>query len=159
MTWGYRLPGRSHNSSNHISTAVRARRGLAAPRTGVAAVEFALVAPLLFFVILVIVELGRGIMVQQILTNASREGARRGILEQATVSDVETAVADYLNNTSISGASVSVSPDPLDSAGFGDPVTVSCSVTYAQVSWLPAPWFLGGKTLMGQSVMGAERLE
>ena len=118
------------------------------PRRGAAAVEFALIAPLLFLLIFGMIEFGRAVMVQQILTNASREGARRAILEQTTLSD-----------TSIPGASVSVSPNPLSSVGFGDPVTVTCSIPYAQVTWLPTPAFFGGKTLTGRSVMRAERPE
>jgi Flp pilus assembly protein TadG len=104
-------------------------------------------------------EFGRMAMVQQILTNASREGARRGILEHATVSDVEAGVTDYLQNTSVSGATVTVDPDTFAHIGFGDPVTVTVSVPYAQVSWVPVPRFLGGSTLTGQSVMRAERPE
>ena len=50
-------------------------------RRGATIVEFALVAPLLFLVVIGMVEFGRMVMVQQILTNASREGARQGILE------------------------------------------------------------------------------
>jgi Flp pilus assembly protein TadG len=128
-------------------------------RCGATLVEFAIVAPLLFLLILGIVEFGRAVMVQQILTNAAREGARRGILEQSTAPDVQTAVSDYLRNTSVAGANVTVSPSSFAHVGFGDPVTVTCSVTYAQVTWLPAPWFLGGVTLTGQSVMRAERAE
>ena len=121
--------------------------------------EFALIAPLLFLLIFGMIEFGRAVMVQQILTNASREGARRAILEQTTLSEVETIVGDYLTDTSIPGASVSVSPNPLSSVGFGDPVTVTCSIPYAQVTWLPTPAFFGGKTLTGRSVMRAERPE
>jgi Flp pilus assembly protein TadG len=54
-------------------------------------VEFAVVAPLLFLLIFGMIEFGRMVMVQQILTNASREGARRGILEQSTATEVEFA--------------------------------------------------------------------
>ena len=56
-------------------------------------------------------------------------------------------------------ASVVISPGSLTHVGFGDPVTVTCSVTYDQITWLPTAWFLGGITLTGQSVMLAERPE
>ncbi len=116
-------------------------------------------APLLFLLILGMFEFGRMVMSQQILTNAAREGARRAILEQSTVSEVKQTVTNYLAKSSISGASVDVSPDPLTSAGFGDPVTVTCSVSFDQVSWLPVPRFFGGKTLTARSTMCAERPE
>jgi hypothetical protein len=46
------------------------------PRRGVAAVEFAVVAPVLFTLMLGVWEVGRLIQVQQVLQNAAREGAR-----------------------------------------------------------------------------------
>lgn len=127
-------------------------------RRGVAAVEFAIVAPFLILLVFGIIECGRAIMVQQVLTNASREGARRAILEATTTSEVTTIVSDYLTNGSIAGATVTVSPTPLSSAGFGDPVTVTVSVPYDQVSWIP-PWFMGGRTLSASTQMHADRLE
>ena len=127
-------------------------------RRGVAAVEFAVVAPFLILLIFGIIEFGRAIMVQQVLTNASREGTRRAILEEVTASEVTTVVSDYLANSSIAGATVTVSPTPLTSAGFGDPVTVTVSVPYDQVSWIP-PWFMGGRTLSASTQMHADRLE
>ena len=128
-------------------------------RRGAALVEFAVIAPLLFMLVFGMIEFGRLMMVEQILTNASREGARRGILEAATSAEVQTLVEDYLKNTSISGATVTVSPSSLSQVGFGEPVTVTVSVPYNQVSWLPAPWFLQETTLTAQSAMQAERPE
>lgn len=128
-------------------------------RRGAALVEFAIVAPVFFLIILGIVEFGRMLMVQQILTNASREGARRAIVEGVTQSEVETQVNNYLSNASISGATVTVNPGDLSNLGFGDNVTVSVTVPYDTISWTGSPWFLGGKTLGASTVMQAERLQ
>jgi hypothetical protein len=57
-------------------------------RRGAAVVEFAVIAPLFFMMVFGIIEFGRALMVQQILTNASREGARRAIVEGATESEI-----------------------------------------------------------------------
>ena len=65
-------------------------------RGGAAAVEFALVAPVFFGFTLGMVEIGRGVMVQQILTNASREGCRQAVLDGATGSAVTTFVKNYM---------------------------------------------------------------
>ena len=127
-------------------------------RRGVAAVEFAVVSPFLILLVFGIIECGRAIMVQQVLTNASREGTRRAVLEEVTTSEVTTVVSDYLANGSITGATVTVSPTPLTSAGFGDPVTVTVSVPYDQVSWIQ-PWFMGGRILSASTQMHADRLE
>ncbi len=153
-------------SSNHVSTVGsvlrrpgKRRSSKRKPRQGVAAVEFAVLAPLLFLLIFGMIEFGRMVMVQQILTNASREGARRGILEQATATEVNSVVVDYLTNSSVAGATVTISPASLSDVGFGDPVKVSVSVPFDQVSWIPAPWFLARTNLTAQSVMRAERPE
>ena len=137
----------------------RVIRGLHRQRRGAAVVEFAVVAPLLFLVLFGIIEFGRLFMVQQVLTNATREGARRAILETSTEAEVKTVVGDYLTSAAVSGATVTVSPSNLSLLGLGDAVTVGASVPFEDVSWLPSPWFLGGRTLSAQSVMRAERPE
>jgi Flp pilus assembly protein TadG len=125
-------------------------------RRAAAAVEFAIVAPVFFLLVLGMIEYGRMVMVQQVITNASREGARRAVLDGATTSEVTTVVNDYLASGSISGATVTVTPDPPSDAEFGDPVTVSVSIPFSQVSWLPSPMYLGGKTLVATTVMRRE---
>ena len=128
-------------------------------RRGVAAVEFAILAPLFFLLIFGMIESGRAIMVQQVLVNASREGSRRAVIEDATVEEVKAVVTDYLAGASVAGTTVTVSPGSLSDLGFGDPVTVSVSVPYSSVSWLPSPWFMSGKTLAASSTMRGERMQ
>ncbi len=134
-------------------------RCLPRARRGASAVEFALVAPVFFMVLLGMIEFGRMAMVQQVITNAAREGARIAVFDGATKSKVTTKVDEYLAAASIRGAKVGVSPDPPDSAGYGESVTVSVGVPFKDVSWLPAPFFLGGKTLQAESVMRRETVE
>lgn len=128
-------------------------------RRGAAVVEFAFVAPVFFLFVFGMIEYGRMVMVQQVLTNASREGARIGVLDGSTTSDVTSAVNTYLSNSSITGSTVTVSPSPPSSAGYGQPVTVTVSVPFDQVSWLPTPMFLGGKTLTSSTVMRRESVQ
>ena len=127
-------------------------------RRGAAVVEFAIVAPLFVLLIFGMVEYGRMVMVQQVLTNASREGARRAVGANATTSAVSTTVTDYLTNSAISGATVTVTPRPPSSAAFGDPVTVSVTLPFSQVSWLPSPIYLGGVDLQASTVMRRENV-
>jgi len=122
-------------------------------------VEFAIVAPVFFLLVFGMIEFGRMVMVQQVITNASREGARIAILDNSTTAEVTTAVQNYLQSASISGASVSVTPDPPSSAGYGAPVTVNVSIPFNQVSWLGSPMFLGGTTLTATTVMRRETVQ
>jgi Flp pilus assembly protein TadG len=128
-------------------------------KRGAAVVEFALVAPVFFLLVFGMIEYGRMVMVQQLLTNASREGARLGVIDGATGAQVQTAVTTYLTNASVKGATVAVVPANPSDAGYGDPVTVTVRVGFSKVSWLPSPMFLGGKELVASSVMRREAVQ
>jgi Flp pilus assembly protein TadG len=122
-------------------------------------VEFAIVAPIFILLLLGMIEFGRMIMVQQVLTNAAREGARRAVIEGSTKSEVETQVNNYLANSSITGTTVTVEPSNLSNLAFGDPVKVSVSVPFNSVTWTGGAWFLGDTTLDAGAIMQAERLQ
>jgi Flp pilus assembly protein TadG len=122
-------------------------------------VEFALVAPVLVLLVFGMIEFGRMVMVQQVLTNAAREGARVGILDDATSDEVEDVVEDYLEGSNIAGATVTVTPDPPSNAGYGEAVTVTVDVPFDQVSWLPTPMFLQGWELSATTAMRRETVQ
>ncbi len=105
------------------------------------------------------IEYGRMVMVQQILTNAAREGARQAVLDGSTVLEVETTVDNFLDNATVSGATITVTPNPLSDAEFGDPVTVQVEIAFTQVSWLPSPMFLGTTNLSATTVMRRESVQ
>ena len=127
-------------------------------RHGAAVVEFAIVAPIFFLLVFGMIEYGRMVMVQQVITNASREGARRAVLEGATTSEVVSAVNQMLDSAAVDSKSVevTVSPDPPEDAGFGAPVSVTVQVPFREVSWLPSPMYLGSTTLEARTVMRRE---
>jgi Flp pilus assembly protein TadG len=122
-------------------------------------VEFAVVVPVFFLFVFGSLEFGRLLMVQAVITNAAREGARKGVLDGSTTEGVTAAVNEYLTQSSISGATVTVTPSPPSSAGYGEPVTVSVTIPFDQVSWLPSPMFLGGRTMAASTVMRRESVE
>lgn len=122
--------------------------------------EFALVAPVFFLLIFGMIEFGRMVMVQQVLTNASREGARVAVLDGVTAAEVETTVSDFLASAGISGAAVTINPPEPNDAGYGEPVTVTVQVPFSQVSWLPAPLLVGGDiNLSATTVMRRETVQ
>jgi len=127
-------------------------------RRGTAAVEFALVAPVFFVLSFGMIEYGRMVMVQQVLTNAAREGARVGVLDGSTQSKVTTAVNSYLTAAGINSSTTTVSPNPPSSAAPTAPVTVTVAVPFNSVSWLPSPLYLGGKTMSFSAVMRRETM-
>lgn len=132
--------------------------GVFACRSGAAAVEFAAVVPVFFLLIFGMIEYGRMVMVQQILTNAAREGARVGVLDTSTAADVSAAANQYLTAANINSATITVSPNPPSSAASGSPVSVTVAVGFNQVSWLPSPFYLGGTTMSYTATMRRETM-
>jgi Flp pilus assembly protein TadG len=124
-------------------------------RRGVAAAEFAIVAPIFFILIIGIIEVGRAIMVQQVLINAARAGARRAVMLSSTQQETLDAVTDFTDSVGVPTVTAAVTPDP-GTAAAGTAITVSASVDFANVSWLPAPWFMDEKVLSSSSVMRKE---
>ncbi|EMI15632.1 TadE-like protein [Rhodopirellula maiorica SM1] len=127
-------------------------------RVGAAAVEFALVVPIFLLLVFGIIEFGRVVMVQQILVNASREGARAAAVEGATQASVQKIVKDYLKGCSIkSGANdVVVSPDP-SKAKSREEITVSIAVKFSDVSWMPP--MIYDDNLSAATTMKSEKLD
>ena len=129
-------------------------------RQGAAAVEFALVAPLFFAMIIGMIEAGRAIMVQQIITNASREGAREAVLymesrsETGAAADGEAKALEYLGNAEISGGSANA---VIETDENGDrKVIVTVQVPYSSVSWVPTWFFQENMLLSASAVMRLE---
>jgi Flp pilus assembly protein TadG len=149
------LTNRFGKARRRSSSSRPRRRGL---RLGAAVTEFAIVAPVFFLMVIGFLEFGRALMVQQVLINASRVGARQAITTGATTGEVQAAVEDYTEGVAVPGVSVTVSPDPA-TAAVGAAITVTTSVSFGDVSWMPSPWFLGGKTLSANSRMRKEGFE
>jgi Flp pilus assembly protein TadG len=84
-----------------------------ADQRGASAVEFAIVSPLLIMFLFGIVEFGALFYNKSIITNASREAARKGIVFKApqhyTVGEIRLVATDYCSSKLITFGS---SPDP-----------------------------------------------
>ena len=160
MNWLFNFWNAGRQAGNDIQAGPsRSRRPLNRRRKGAAAIEFALVAIPFLFLTFTMVEFGRYVMIYQILTDASREGARRAVVESATPDDVEERVQNLLDESTLSVATVDVSPDDFSDLWLGDPVTVTVTVSYGDVSWISPIWIAGSPTLSATSTMHVERPE
>ena len=133
---------------------------------GTAAVEFALVAPLLCLAILGMIEIGRAIQVQAALTNAVREGCRGFADSTATLtSGYQTGTAtyaEYLVADSLSNANIGINTGHVTITAVATPVTVSgiamtqatvtATMPYSSISYFPA-FILAGKHLSATVTM------
>ncbi len=133
---------------------------------GVAAVEFALVLPLLLFMLFAILEFSIAMYDKAVITNASREGARMGILmypaprpnDAAITATVNTYCATNLISFAPAAPSTTVTGAPCAPApATGGYITVSVAYTY---NYLVLPNFLASLTgplvLNGTAVMRCE---
>jgi Flp pilus assembly protein TadG len=106
---------------------------------GVAAVEFAILLPLLLLIIFGGVEYGLVMFNQQVLTNASREAARAGIVvgsDSIADPDILGIALDYCQDYLVTFESPQPSPtvtiarDVDNSSEFGHPLSVTVQYDY-----------------------------
>ena len=103
---------------------------------GAAAVEFALILPILLLVFFGMVELSLALYDKAILTNASREGARAGIVlssPKMTDAQIRAVVLNYTNGSLISLGTTTaptVTVSQSSPASFPNPLRVTVSYTY-----------------------------
>jgi Flp pilus assembly protein TadG len=127
-------------------------------QNGVAAIEFAIVLPLLMIILFGIIEFGLLLYDKQVITNASREGARAGISDVVVSdADIEAVVDNYVANNLITFGSAPTSPvTTINRTGmdFGDDLTVTVTYDY---DFLILPGFVAGlagvQTLATTTVM------
>ena len=137
-------------------------------RRGAAIVEMAIVLPLFFAVVLGIIEFGRAMMVNQLMTNAAREATRMAIVDGSTNDEVEDWIEDFLTDTlKVSAADLTTdiqvdpgpgNPDPGDqlaNATTKDVVTIEVQVPFEKVQYFTGK-YLAGKQLSGKSSMRHE---
>lgn len=112
-------------------------------RRGAVAVEFAVVAPIFLLLVFALFEFARLLMLQQALTDASREGCRiAGLASSVSTAEVEETVRSYLQSVvgdaASDAATVHVTlPSSLQGVPSGTDLTVGVEIRYADVSWLP----------------------
>lgn len=124
---------------------------------GAAAVEMALVLPLLLLLVFGIIDFGRMLNAQITVTEAAREGARAAVIQNNRAA-VEGRVAKL-----VTGATVAIAPDdkPCDGNAVGADATVTVSSGFnfvtpvgAIAAMFTSPSGFGGDvTLTGTGVM------
>ena len=67
-------------------------------RRGAAAVEMAIVTPVFLLLAFGIIEFGRGLMVSNLVTIATREGARQAIVDGSTNAEETAAIQSFMPN-------------------------------------------------------------
>lgn len=131
---------------------------------GAAMVELALVLPILLVLVFGIIEFGLLLYNQQVITNASREGSRFGIVmdvPRKSTDQISAVVAAYCANHLVTFADSQPAPaiavDNSAGTSFGDDLRVTVTYPY---EFLVLPNFVasltGTKTLRAETVMKYE---
>jgi Flp pilus assembly protein TadG len=123
----------------------RRQSGNGARDRGAAAVEFALLLPVLLLLVFALIDLGRALNAQITLTQAAREGVRLAALSQPNVVSRTQAAA-----TGLSGVTVTVTACPSGSGPTSD-ATVQVSYPFTFVTPLGAIAKLFGGSGPGSS--------
>ncbi len=115
-------------------------------------VEFAIVLPLLVLLVIGFIEFGILMHNKQVITNASREGARAAItpVPELDPGDVVQIVQTYSEDNLIyfgNFSPVTVSPPPATPRSFGEVITIT--VTWDYNFLLPAIIGLGPTITLG----------
>ena len=106
---------------------------------GAALVEFAIVLPLLLVLVFGMIEFSIMFYDKAVITNASREGARAGIVysypNRITEGEIEATVGNYVSNKLITFGATTPSAEEMTTvtgqcANAGDVVTVAVTFPY-----------------------------
>lgn len=110
------------------------RRGRRHQRSGIAAVEMAVISPVLILILMGIIEFGWLFFFKQSMTTASRVAARYATLPAATDASIEAKVDDVMNSMGLTKAKYSYVV-ALTRSGTGQPYeTVTITVPYNKAS-------------------------
>jgi hypothetical protein len=134
-----------------------ARRGSTTSDRGAAAIEFALLLPLLLLIVFGMIDFGRAINAQITLTQAAREGARALALGQSTYQARAQAAAIGLSAVTVTELpdSLGVTGCPAGSAQAGDDAVVKVTYRFAFITPIGS-LFGSTKTLTAEGVMPCE---
>jgi len=128
---------------------------------GASAVEFALILPLLVVLLFGIVEFGLLMYNTQVITNASREGARAGIVfsPRPNTTAIENVVKAYANSRLVTFGTQKEPSTTLPNgscSAFGDDLIVNVSYPYRFLVFQRLVGLLGSGTMTDSITLSAQ---
>ena len=104
--------------------------------------EFAILLPILMGVVIGIFEFGRAWNIDQVLTNAAREGARLAVIPTSSEDDVIAVVEQALANAGLDPSLAAIEPSGIGD-GYGTPAELAVEYPYEFTFLGPIMAFLG----------------
>ena len=137
-------------------------------QTGGSLIEFVIIAPLLLVILFGIIEFGILIYDKAMITSASREGARAGIVfrhpTRVTNAEIETVIRNYCEAHLISfgaGTGLTIPPPSRTGNAAGDTLTVTVNYQFRFLVFSNVLALVGGNmgSLINLSAITVMRLE
>lgn len=120
-------------------------------------VELAIIAPVLVFATIGMLEMARGMMVKETLTDAARKGCRTGIAPNTSNSAVTADINAVLTNNNITAANATITISVngtvanVSTAKANDKISVRVSIPVSQVAWI-TPMFLPAAGIESETI-------
>ncbi len=124
-------------------------------RRGAAAVEFAMVLPVLFLLFLGMLEFGRTMTASQIASNAVRRGARQAVIPGTTNTEIVQIVSQACQDSlAIDATDVTVTISVIEANGnppagnevananFGDACKIEVEIGFDSISYFTPQWMV-----------------
>jgi Flp pilus assembly protein TadG len=134
-------------------------RGLSRSRNGrcaASAVEFAVIAPFLALLVIGMLEIGRGLMVKEMLSDAAQKGCRTGVLPAKSNTDIQNDVNNIMSDNGVSSCTITILVNgvvaDVSTAKRFDQVSVKVSVPVSQVFWTTT-FFLTNQMVESETVI------
>jgi Flp pilus assembly protein TadG len=119
---------------------------------GQALLETAITLPIILLVCVAIFEFGRAYQVQQVLTNAAREGARVACLPGTTNAQVNSIVRDYLTGGGLTAVDPAIVRDvPFNGTTTASRVTISYPFNFMVLN--PVARLITRSSTLGEGVL------
>lgn len=130
-------------------------RPLRSRRQGAAAVEFAIVAPLLFFFFFAAFEFCRVAMIRHTADNAVYEACRAGIIPGATSLDAQAEAQRIMASLGVNNVNITVTPSTI--ARDTSEITVRMEVPLDANSFVPNQ-FVAGRSIVRELTLRRETM-
>ena len=125
-------------------------------RRGATAVDFAIVSPIFFLLLITSFEVARLNVIRHTADNAAYEAARIAMVPGATAAEAVNEANRIMNIAGARGSNVTVNPATI---GLNtQQITVTVDIPLGQNGWI-TPRFTGASTIRSQATLKAERVQ
>jgi Flp pilus assembly protein TadG len=121
---------------------------------GAALLETAITLPLILLISVAIFEFGRAYQVQQVLTNAAREGARVAVLEQYSDDQVKGVVRTYLTSGGLTAVDPVLNRTVVVAPGTASRVTINYPFNFMVLN--PVARLVAPTSTLGSGVLNMQ---